>query len=126
MEVLQRVMEHEIVHLVELLVWGESRSGAERSGSIAERFFGHTDHRHQLLPRAERVLDAQGIRPGDWVAFEHHGREHVGRVNRLTRRVTVLVEDPQGRRYSDGRRYAKFYVWADRMRPAPAALSKGT
>jgi hypothetical protein len=31
-------------------------------------------------------------------------------VNRVTKRATVLVEDARGVRYSDGRRYAKFYV----------------
>jgi len=31
-------------------------------------------------------------------------------VNRITKRATVLVEDERGMRYSDGKRYAKFYV----------------
>jgi len=31
-------------------------------------------------------------------------------VNRVSKRATVLVEDHQGRRYTDGKHYSKFYV----------------
>jgi len=31
-------------------------------------------------------------------------------VNRITKRATVLVENEQAPRYSDGKRYAKFYI----------------
>ena len=118
LEVLQRLLEHEIVHLVELVVWDQSKCGARRFGSIAERFFAHRDHRHHLATRAEQLLQQYDIQPGDLVAFRHRGRERVGRMNGVRKRVTVLVEDPAGRRYSDGRRYTKFYVPVERLRPA--------
>jgi len=35
---------------------------------------------------------------------------HVGRVNRITRRATVLVENPHGALYSAGKRYRTYYV----------------
>jgi hypothetical protein len=44
------------------------------------------------------------------VTFLFEGRPLTGRVNRLTKRATVLVEDPEGERFSDGRRYRKYYV----------------
>jgi hypothetical protein len=53
---------------------------------------------------------AFGIKVGDPVGFELDGVWHVGRVNRITRRATVLVQDPQGQPYSDGKRYRGFYV----------------
>ena len=37
------------------------------------------------------------IAVGDHVSFELDGVRHAGRVNRITRRATVLVEDPRGR-----------------------------
>lgn len=55
--VLDRLFEHEIVHLIELLVWDKSRCGTVRFGSITERFFGHSHHRHQLATRAEQALE---------------------------------------------------------------------
>lgn len=110
LEALQRVMEHELVHLVEMLIWRSSKCSRGRFQSIARRFFGHTDHRHQLITPRERALTAFGVRAGQRVSFSFEGRQLVGRVNRITKRATVLVEDSNGQRYSDGKRYTKFYV----------------
>ena len=110
LEALQRVMEHEMIHLAEMLVWRDSSCSAPRYQSIANRFFGHTDHRHQLITPRERAFTKFGIKPGDQVSFRMDGRHYEGRVNRITKRATVLVEDPRGMPYSDGKRYAKFYV----------------
>jgi hypothetical protein len=110
MDALQRVMEHEIVHLVEMLIWKRSRCSAKRFQSIAYRFFGHTDHTHQLVTPRERALSKYGIRAGDRVSFRFDGQHLEGFVNRITRRATVLVEDAKGERYSDGKKYQKYYV----------------
>lgn len=110
LEALQRVVEHEMTHLVELLIWEDSSCSARRFQSIANRFFGHTDHRHQLITPRERAFTKFGIKPGDRVSFRMDGQHYVGRINRITKRATVLVEDDRGQAYSDGKRYAKFYV----------------
>jgi len=109
LEALQRILEHEMVHLVELLLWEKSSCSAERFQSIATRLFGHTTFRHELVTPKQRAYES-GIVPGRRVRFRLDDVEHVGRVNRVTRRATVLVEDPEGAPYSDGKRYAKFYV----------------
>lgn len=110
LEALQRVVEHEIVHLIEMLLWKHSSCSADRFQSIAARAFGHVEHTHQLITPRERALRKFGIRPGDSVRFELDGTTMVGVVNRITRRATVLVEDQRGMRYTDGKRYAKYYV----------------
>ena len=110
LEALQRIVEHEMTHLVEMLIWVKSSCSAPRFQSIANRFFGHTDHQHQLITPREHALTKFGIRAGDRVSFRCDGQHHVGRVNRITRRATVLVEDKRGQPYSDGKRYVKFYV----------------
>lgn len=110
LEALQRVVEHEMVHLIELLIWRESSCFVGRFQSIARRFFAHTDHRHQLITPREQAYTKFGVQAGQRVAFRFEGRQLVGRVNRITKRATVLVEDPNGRRYSDGKHYAKFYI----------------
>ena len=107
---LQRIFEHELVHLIEMLLWVKSSCSAPRFQSLANRFFGHTDHRHQLITPGERALTKFGIKPGDRVFFRFDGREYAGFVNRITRRATVLVEDRRGKRYTDGKRYAAFYI----------------
>ncbi|WP_406696014.1 hypothetical protein V5E97_33960 [Singulisphaera sp. Ch08] len=58
----------------------------------------------------ERAAAVYQVRVGDRVSFEHEGLRHVGVINRITKRATVLVEDPKGRPYTNGRRYSTFYV----------------
>ena len=109
LEALQRIFEHEIVHLVEFLGTGESNCGARPFQELAHRLFRHRNHTHALITRAERAAQ-RGIRVGSRVAFLYRGERLAGRVNRVTKRATVLVEDPEGERYSDGGRYRKYYV----------------
>ncbi len=110
LEALQRVMEHELVHLVEMLIWGQSSCAKGRFQSIAYRFFGHTHHRHQLITPKEKAVCQFGIKTGMRVRFSDKNIQREGMVNRINRRATVLVEDPHGVPYSDGKRYLKFYV----------------
>jgi hypothetical protein len=110
LDALQRVMEHELVHLIEMLLWDKSSCSKPRFQSIAHTFFGHTDHRHQLITPREKAFVKFGIKPGMQVRFRFEGVEHTGVVNRVNKRATVLVQDGRGQPYSDGKRYAKFYV----------------
>jgi len=116
LEALQRIFEHEFVHLAELLCWENSDCTAARFQDIAQRFFLHRAHTHNLITRQERAA-ASGIRPGSPVAFIYQGRRLTGRANRITKRVTVLVEDPDGPRYSDGLRYKTYYVPIEHLEP---------
>jgi hypothetical protein len=110
LESLQRVMEHELLHLVELLIWGKSSCAAERFKVLALGTFAHTEVTHDLVTQHERARAKFGLRVGDLVTFEFEGVRRTGRLNRITRRATVLVEAPKGAPYSDGKRYMKFYV----------------
>jgi hypothetical protein len=109
LEALQRIFEHEIAHLVEMLCWGKSNCGGARFQQIARRFFRHQAHTHNLVTRRERAAEA-GIRVGSLVRFAFEGKRLRGRVNRITRRATVLVEDAAGQPFSDGKRYLAYYV----------------
>lgn len=110
LDALMRVFEHELVHLLELFLWEDSSCSMHRFQTIAHMNFGHTDHRHDLLTPSEAAFTQFGIRPGVRVTFRFEGRQLHGIVNRVTKRATVLVPDPSGRRYSDGQRYSKFYI----------------
>ena len=106
---LQRILEHEIVHLAENLCWGDSNCSAQRFQDIAARFFLHQAHTHNLITRRERAAEL-GVRVGSMVAFQFEGRKYTGRVNRITKRATVLVADSGGVLFSDGLKYKTFYV----------------
>ncbi len=115
LEAMQRVAEHELVHLVEMLIWNDGNCSEARFQSIANRYFGHTDYRHDLITQRERALAKFNIRVGDNVRFAHEGKFLKGRVNRITRRATVLVPSQAGERFSDGERYQRFYVPLERL-----------
>jgi hypothetical protein len=109
LDAMQRIFEHEIVHLIELLCWSRSDCSEPRFQGIAARLFRHRAHTHDLVTRRERAADS-GIRIGSHVSFVVEGQRLTGLVNRITRRATVLVEHDGGRRYSDGRTYVAYYV----------------
>ena len=109
LEALQRLLEHEIVHLAEWLCWQTSHCGRERFQGIARRLFGHQSHTHLLITPAVRAANL-GFTVGVRAKFRYGGRWLTGRVNRITKRATVLVPDPDGELMSDGRRYVRYYI----------------
>jgi hypothetical protein len=123
LQAMQRIMEHEIIHLIELLTWGQSSCSACRFKTLAGRLFGHTQPTHDLLTPPEHAAVQHGIRVGSMVEFEFEGQRHVGRVNRINHRATILVESSGGMRYSDGKSYEKFYVPLGLLKPALIVVS---
>ncbi len=117
LDALLRVMEHEMVHLIEQLCWGSSNCSASRFQDIAARVFRHRAHTHNLVTRRERA-SASGIVVGSRVMFTFEDRQLTGRVNRITKRATVLVEDPNGVRFTNGLRYKTYYVPIQWLKPA--------
>lgn len=110
LEALLSVLEHELIHLAELLAYDESSCRAYRFRKLARDIFGHTDTKHLLVTAGEHAAVAHGVKLGATVEFTFQGRRYTGRVNRVHRRATVLVEDPRGMPYTDGKNYQKFYV----------------
>jgi hypothetical protein len=110
LEALQRIFEHELLHLAEFLAWGDSSCARTNFHRLSQQIFGHAGVAHDLVTPHELAAATFDVRPGDRVSFEHEGIRRFGRVNRITRRATVLVEDPDGQPYSDGKKYATFYV----------------
>ena len=94
---------------MEQLCWETSNCAAARFQDIAARHFLHRAHTHNLVTRRERAADS-GIRLGSRVTFVFEGQRLTGRVNRITKRATVLVQDGEGQQYSNGLRYRAYYV----------------
>ena len=110
LEALQRIFEHELLHLAEFLARGRSNCRGDNFQSLSRRIFAHEAAYHDLITPREHARSAFDIHVGDRVTFELDGKHHTGRVNRITRRATVLVEDSRGVLYGDGKRYLTFYV----------------
>ena len=110
LECLQRIFEHELLHLSEFLGWGDSNCSATNFQTLSRRIFAHEAAVHDMVTPREQARVVYDIKPGDMVSFERDGLRRVGLVNRITRRATVLVEDPKGRLYTSGHRYVAYYV----------------
>ena len=110
LEALQRVFEHELLHLAEFLATDVSNCKGPLFQTLARSIFGHKAVVHNLVTPREIAATNHAIRIGDQVAFDFDGQTHVGRVNRITQRATVLVEDPTGPLFSNGGRYKTFYI----------------
>ena len=121
LEAMQRIAEHEFVHLIEMLIWNDGNCSESRFQSIAHRYFGHTDYQHNLITQRERAAIKFNIRVGDLVLFHHDGHRMRGRVNRITRRATVLVPNAAGQQFNDGKRYSRFYVPLEKLTRISAA-----
>jgi hypothetical protein len=110
LESLQRIFEHELLHLAEFLGWGHSNCQANNFHALSRRIFAHEGAFHDLITPREQARTAFNIHIGDRVSFELDGIQHIGRVNRITRRATVLVEHSSGKLFSDGKHYLTYYV----------------
>ena len=117
LEALQRIMEHEMLHLAEMLGWDRSNCAARRFKALSLNIFGHTESHHQMITPQERAIVHFGVKPGARVTFDWEGKQMFGVVNSIRRRVTVLVPSATGIPYSDGKRYEKFYVPVERLKP---------
>ena len=110
LQALQRLMEHELIHVIELLAFGKSSCGARRFKQLATNLFRHACSHHRLISPGDRLRTELGLRVGDHVSFHYGGQRFSGRINRITKRATILVPDARGHRYTDGGRYRKFLV----------------
>jgi hypothetical protein len=110
LEALQRIFEHELIHIAEMLAWGKSSCSRSNFQLLAQQIFGHKDITHRLVTQHERALVNFNIKVGDNVAFEYNEKRLTGFVNRITKRATILVENKKGDRYANGKRYSKYYV----------------
>ena len=87
-----------------------SRDGFDGPADLRGASTQCDEHRIGGVQRSRRFAIAFDVRVGDRVSFELEGSTYNGRVNRITRRATVLIESPRGEPFSDGRRYLTFYV----------------
>jgi hypothetical protein len=125
LDALLRILEHEIIHLVELLTWDESSCSAKRFKVLAARIFGHCGTTHDLVTPREHAAKLHGVKVGGMVQFYAEGRPLVGQVNSIHRRATVLVEDAAGMPYSNGKNYQKFYVPLQMLTPLAQVADSG-
>lgn len=118
LEAAMRVLEHEIIHLMELTVHGISSCSNNKFKHKAKKIFGHTDVTHQLITQEVRALSKYELKIGDEVLFEFEGEVHRGIIYKITKRATVMVKNSNGDFMdSKGYRYTKYYIPLQFLKP---------
>jgi hypothetical protein len=110
-EALMRVMEHEIVHVLEFIIKGNSSCSKKDFKNISYLLFGHTQTKHAITQEPVTPPEKYDFKIGQEVCFSFDGKNYTGIIHRITKRATVMVKSPKGI-YTDkkGNFYAKFYV----------------
>jgi len=88
-DILVRVVEHELCHLMVAVEGVREPAHGPRFRDLLGGVFGHQSIRHTLgqLPEPKVVV-------GQRVVFEYRGQAHRGVVTRITKRATVIVDHP--------------------------------
>jgi len=111
LEALQLVLEHELCHVVEFILFGSSSCKGERFRTMAGNLFGHTESCHKLPTHRQIAFSALGLKIGDSISFNYEGRVLTGILYSINKRATVMVRDNSGLLADrQGRRYSKYYV----------------
>lgn len=119
LEATMRILEHEIIHLLELVLFDSSSCAQPQFKQLSHHIFGHTDVTHQLVTQKERAREKFNLSRGDEVQFEFEGKVYRGIISRITKRATVMVKDSKGQFVdAHGKRYMKCYVPLPLLRPA--------
>jgi len=111
LEAAMRVFEHELIHLIEFILFKRSSCSRKQFADAAYAIFRHTMVKHQLMSQKRKAVERYGFKPGDTVSFPFEGQKYQGILHRITKRATVYVPDKNGS-YMDnkGTRLKKYYV----------------
>ncbi|MCL2064578.1 MAG: SprT-like domain-containing protein [Candidatus Cloacimonetes bacterium] len=95
-EALMRVLEHEIAHLIEFVIYGTSNCNNANFMKIAYDLFGHTENKHllgiELYCSNENFL----IKKGDIVSFTYYGKIYTGMVVNIKKNIAISVDGLYG------------------------------
>ena len=111
LEATMRILEHEIIHLLELVFFDSTSCSKPRFKRLSQNIFSHTEVTHRLVTQAELAQEQHNLGVGSTVSFEYGGDTHRGVISCITKRATVMVRDRAGDfRDLQGDRYSKYYI----------------
>ncbi len=111
LEATMRILEHEVIHLLELVFFDSTSCSKPRFKHLSQNIFGHTEVTHRLVTQAELAQEQHNLGVGSKVSFEYSGETYRGVISRITKRATVMVRDRAGDfRDLQGDRYSKYYI----------------
>ncbi len=91
-----RIFEHEIIHVIEHILYDTSSCSKPSFKRLSNNIFGHTAVTHRLITQNEIADKTFNLHVGDFTSFDYEGQIFKGVVSRITKRATVMVKDPEG------------------------------
>ncbi|OYT29330.1 hypothetical protein B6U98_02580 [Thermoplasmatales archaeon ex4572_165] len=111
LEASMRIFEHEIIHVIEHILYDTSSCSKPYFKRLSNNIFGHTDVTHRLITQNEIADKTFNLHVGDFASFDYEGQFYKGVISRITKRATVMVKDPEGDYLdSNGNQYIKYYI----------------
>lgn len=103
--------EHELIHLIEFYLFGNSSCKRRRFKTMAENFFGHKGVYHSLITNSEILSNNYGLKIGDKISFVNKNKIKYGYIYKIDRRATIYFLDRKGTYIdSKGNRYSKAHI----------------
>jgi len=92
-EALMRVMEHELTHIAEFILHGNSKCSKPRFIKYSYQLFGHTENKHKIGHEIKLETESyvQKFKKGDNVNFVFKNTVYNGNITRISKRATVMV-----------------------------------
>lgn len=105
------VFEHELCHLIEYIMTGNSSCHQKAFHIMAGNLFGHTEFTHQLPTKREIAHTHYGFQVGDKVKFAFKDQFLTGVLHKIHKRAIIMVLQKNGA-FIDaaGKRYEQYYV----------------
>ena len=92
-ESLMRVLEHELSHLVEYILFGSTNCNKPQFIKIAYELFGHTENKHKIGLKIHDYGNIKQIKKGDKVSFPYRGKIYSGSVLGIRKNITVAIKE---------------------------------
>lgn len=111
LEAFQIVFEHELCHLMEFNLYGESSCKRRRFKIMVNNIFAHTEVYHHLPSQKEIISKDYGLELGQSVCFVNEGKKYSGFIYKINKKAIVMVKDKMGTfRDGQGNTYSKWSV----------------
>lgn len=111
LDALMLILEHELCHVLEFSVYGNSSCKQRRFKALAWKLFRHTTSYHEISTTSTMSMINNEVKIGEKVKFFHKGIDYEGIVTNINKRATIMVEDKNGTyKDSKGINYTKWYV----------------
>lgn len=117
LEAIMLILEHELCHVLEFSIYGDSNCKRSRFKLMAKSLYNHTSSYHEIFKEDYDKKEELSFNIGQSVIFHYKEEKYEGIISNINKRATVMVKSLHGN-YKDnqGIKYAKWYVPFSRLK----------